>query len=628
MRRAFTPLLLIFLFLFLGFAGTGFAANKPCTATLPVPCKILRIFNNNPKGGSNIYAFFQSFIQKSDGNHADLWMQAQFKVTDWNSSFVSPRRFGTTRIRRGYIQIGNDLAGNGEGIAPGTSVDIVIPFYTQLITTTAANLGKVPDQYIDWWNSGRIYFFDTTAAYHSVKVTNDNGKPLRPGGGLPPPPVKYLKGAAVPSCTSSDGKKCSVPLFENAIEPYPNIPFQLQEYTLASAEGPPEITKYCNPPKTTSCAKIFLDYVNYNVSSLDSVFLPVAMGPLTKAGNSVDLGVMPPVPVPYVGTALPTVQFRQTLDKFSSGGANWPLYVPAYFDDKAHPGFPGSPAKACSLAPFPTGSTGIYNLPALPGSFNLLTASYQGARVNDAGEIVYPPVPPTLSSNPANYKAKYTNNACTQATSPPFVNPPNLGKAGKSIVDLWNKCYPSTMDTSKTCQDIRTVAKLFVQGSYFGNTACKNPQTPPFYITMQGVYGWVPIVNRGCTGLDLKKTKIQMGYEDAAAAYCRLQYNYATLPAGQQSTYTFNPYTALIHKLWSPILGGGLVSSAYAFSIDDKLSFKHVVAEGIILTIAGTKGLEFDPKAGQTAPVPTFIPGNTTDPAKNAEQIAEHCKLG
>jgi hypothetical protein len=35
-----------------------------------------------------------------------------------------------------------------------------------------------------------------------------------------------------------------------------------------------------------------------------------------------------------------------------------------------------------------------------------------------------------------------------------------------------------------------------------------------------------------------------------------------------------------------------LESSAYAFSIDDKVSFKHVVGTGIILAIAGANGLE------------------------------------
>jgi hypothetical protein len=135
---------------------------------------------------------------------------------------------------------------------------------------------------------------------------------------------------------------------------------------------------------------------------------------------------------------------------------------------------------------------------------------------------------------------------------------------------------------------------------------------------MRAVYGWVPIVNEGCTGVDLK-TDVA-AYTAAALAYCRLQYNYVTLPPLQKAKYTFNPYTAFIHAPYSPLLGGGVDSSAYAFSIDDKLSFKSVLAHGIILTVAGTKGLEFDKAAGQTAPVPTPIP--TT-----AAQIMDHCKL-
>ncbi len=187
-RTIITSLVLIFL-IFVGFVGNAVAQVPPVACPKPTdhaPKKTLRIYNNNPTNGNNIYVFFESFIQ--DPNKADLWMQACFRVTDWDSNFVSPRRFVTTRLRRAYIQIGND-----EGIAPGQSVKISIPFYTQLLTTTADNLGKVPDQYIDWWNSGRIVFFDSPAAYHSVKVTNSPDKTV-PGGGLHPLRSKFLVG--------------------------------------------------------------------------------------------------------------------------------------------------------------------------------------------------------------------------------------------------------------------------------------------------------------------------------------------------------------------------------------------------------------------------------------------------
>ena len=63
--------------------------------------------------------------------------------------------------------------------------------------------------------------------------------------------------------------------------------------------------------------------------------------------------------------------------------------------------------------------------------------------------------------------------------------------------------------------------------------------------------------------------------------YCDLQYNYLTDLLEKE---IFNPYTQLIHET--------LKSSAYAFSIDDKASFKRVIGGGIILAIAGANGLE------------------------------------
>jgi hypothetical protein len=88
----------------------------------------------------------------------------------------------------------------------------------------------------------------------------------------------------------------------------------------------------------------------------------------------------------------------------------------------------------------------------------------------------------------------------------------------------------------------------------------------------------VPITFGGCKGGALNDTA---GFKDAIGHYCDLQYNYLT---GIPETDIFNPFTRLIHD--------ALKSSAYAFSIDDKVSFKHVEGTGIILAIAGANGLE------------------------------------
>jgi len=570
MKRIFIPILTIF--------SAGFADGVAAQAiSVPAPpTKRIRIYNNSTDLTLN--AFIQSPIIS---NGADLWMQAQFKVSDWTSqggTFVSPRKFLTSKLYRAYVGIDNDV----KGIKPGGWVEITVPFYTQLKDVSASDLGMVSDQFIDWWNANRIYLFDSRAAYHSAQVTNVLDKTV-PGGGLPPPPVSYLGGAALPGCTSSDGSKCTVSLIESAINPPDGIPFQLQEYTFAAAEGPP-LNNTIAPPLRT---KIDLGKVNYNVSSLDSVFLPVAMGPLTKTGASV---------TQYVGTALPVAAVRSAIKKFSESagssklGGNWPYYVPVYFDDKVRAGFPSSSSRSCSLAPF--ADVGSYNLPKIPGAFNTIEESYKGS----AGG--FPPVPPILSSNPANWESIY-GKACTLPTSPPFVNPPALGTSGAAIVNLWKKCTANTSDTSTTCKQIRTVAKLFTTSF---NSACPHSGTPTQNKFMEAVYGWVPIVYNGCTGVDLVKVA---DFASTQQAYCNLQYNYLTLPPSERS-YIFNPYTAFIHKPYSL---GGIASSAYAFSIDDKLSFKSVLAEGVIIAIGGARGLE----------------NRTATPLPTKDTIFQHC---
>jgi hypothetical protein len=61
-----------------------------------------------------------------------------------------------------------------------------------------------------------------------------------------------------------------------------------------------------------------------------------------------------------------------------------------------------------------------------------------------------------------------------------------------------------------------------------------------------------------------------------------MQYNFFDLTVPAEDI--FNPYVALIHRT--------LQSNAYAFSIDDAVSFKSLPGDGIIVTVAGSHGLE------------------------------------
>jgi hypothetical protein len=490
-------------------------------AVAPPPTKTLVIYNDSPE--RTIYPVLAIGIKI--GN-PDLWMQAQFVSNFLNTNPYPP--FPTTFVYRAYINQKN-------GIPPKHSVEITVPFYSQLKQVTTDNIGVNNDQFIDWWNAARVYLFDSRTALDAAKITdgtNLDGTEHRPT------PIKFLAGAAKPIC-SSDNTTCEpINFLAYRIDPPFGVPFELQEYTFASAEGPP------NHPRP---AKIDLRWINYNISSLDSVYLPVAVGPLTNKS------------VPYVGTADSVAAFRTNLRSFNTNGDDWPYYLPVYFaDKKAHPTYPVVNGAACSLKPFTT----AYPLPKLPGTRNLLVGSYLNP----------PPVPPVLSSDPPNFPL----TTCVPATPPPFKTP-KLGKIGQGVLNLWHRCTESEIDTSTTCKDIRVVNNFFRQ-NYEDQCGVAPPPPPGDIAVIQGVYGWVPINYNGCQGKGLSTTP---GYATAIAKYCTLQYNYLdpTVPPKD----VFNPYTALIHRT--------LQSSSYAFSIDDELSFKHVVDDGIIITIGGNGGL-------------------------------------
>ncbi|HMK88024.1 MAG TPA: hypothetical protein VK446_00110 [Methylocystis sp.] len=590
-------------------SSAAHAAPQPCGSRIAyVPTKTLKVYNNSE---TTLYMFLQS-PEKSGSNVADLWMQSVCGVTDWtlNSGvYGSTRTFQTTRNYRAYI----DTGFSDGGIPQHGWIEIAVPFYTQLKAVTAANLGKVPDQYIDWWNAARTYYFDSAAGFNSALWTNDLGISKEQGGGLPQPAVQILAGAAAPTCVAhaQDGstKSCSINLTQVKINPPTGIPFQLQEYTFGSAEGPPLINNLQAPYRTSTG----LEWVNYNVSSLDSVFLPVAMGPV----DSTDPTGFPitGVKAEWVGSATSVQDFRDAIITFSNGGNNWPFLIPTYFDSKPHAGFPSSASYACSLAPFPSDyNYAAYDLPVVPGTFNVLTASWVGAPNSGAP---YPPTPPVMSSNPGNWSTipAYQDKQCNPPAPTPYVNPPALGLQGNQIVSLWRSCLNGG-DTSQTCQYINAIVPLF-QKSYTKSCPGKNPpwsfsgsgqnEVVPWQL-MTAVYGWVPVFFNSCAGYDLGRTALanNIDFKALQENYCRLQYNYLGVP----TQYIFNPYTKFIHGEFSqstPALG----STAYAFSIDDALSFIHFPSTGVVIAIGGTQGL-----VNQTgAPIPL-----------TEQEALQHCK--
>ena len=462
-----------------------------------VPTKTVTLYNNST---DTVFAFIQAPIKSNVPGLPpvrDLWMQAQFKVAD-----PSTQTFQTTRLYRIYVN-------RDSGIPPGGSVTINVPFYTQLLPTTASNLGTIPDQFIDWWNAMRVFVFDgkdeLNAAfnYNGDNTTDPNN--VKPN---PPFDVNPLAGAAVPTCTPIDTPCDPIVMKAYIVDPPTPILFQLVEYTFADAR--PDLT-------------IDLTHVNYNISAVDAVYLPVAIG---AHGNGTADNT-------YLGSTQAFAPFRATLAAFTANGTMWPFYIPAYYTAQA----PTTPL------PNPPAGVNAYPQPKIPGGQTVYFESFKSP----------PPAPPVLSSDTLSGTGV-------------------LGTLAQGTKDLWVQCTTSTADTSTTCVQIRQINQFFLAGF----NACHPNQPPPSVNDMLGsVYGWVQFPN--CAPLVTIP-----GYPQAIQTYCLLQYNFfdPSVPSAQY----FNPYVKLIHQT--------LASNAYAYSIDDAVSYLNRLGDGVVITVAGTRGLE------------------------------------
>ncbi len=290
------------------------------------------------------------------------------------------------------------------------------------------------------------------------------------------------------------------------------------EYTFAAAQGPP-----LNP-----VLSIDTDIVNFNISGVDQVYLPAAIG---AHGNATEANT-------YLGSTEPLATFRRGLVAFAANGALWPVYVPAYYAAE-NPTIP---------LPNPPPGSAPYPLPQIPSTNTVYAESFRDP----------PPAPPVLSSDTLNGIG-------------------DLGITAQGTLNLWKRCTGSITDGTATCQRIREVNEFFVTDYHQCFPNAPLPNTEDF---LRDVYGWVQFP--GCS----TPLSSAPGYTVAIDTYCTLQYNFfdsSVLP-----TYIFNPYVRLIHDT----IPGTLASNAYAFSIDDAVSFKSLPGDGIIVTIAGPNGLE------------------------------------
>jgi len=252
------------------------------------PAMTIKIYNNAKK--HNIYP-----VLSTGAAVTGKWLQAMMQV---------PRNQLDNRTYEKSGQFRLYLNPTGRGIPPGGMMEVQLPLATRL---TQATNGLQPNQFADWWGGGRIEIFAAPASDKApppeltalVARNNPKGPQMR---------VTPFAGADVPVCVSGCGKANFVPpIYHDVAGLKHNLPLQLTEYTLGAIID----------SKKNDFLLINPNNVDYDVSYVDTAFMPVAMEPFDNDQ------------VGYVGMITPVEDFNKAVDKFLANPKynGWPLFV-------------------------------------------------------------------------------------------------------------------------------------------------------------------------------------------------------------------------------------------------------------------------------------------------------------
>lgn len=264
-------------------ASTALGAATPVAAQADYPPMTIVIYNNSPD--YNIYP-----VLSTGAADTGQWLQAYMGVPKKDLKSRPYQKVGQFRLYLGLN--GNGL---GTGIPPKGEMRLTLPVATQLVKNAD---GKTPNQLADWWGGGRIEIFAAPkkdgkppkALTDAVTIRADQKK------------ITPLKGADLPECVK--GCSDSTPqIYHDPAGLEHNMPLQLTEYTLGAV----------NDKKDPMTINPF--NVDYDVSYVDTAFLPVAMEPFDNEQ------------VGYVGMVTSIDDFNTGLKTFLADYPGWPLMV-------------------------------------------------------------------------------------------------------------------------------------------------------------------------------------------------------------------------------------------------------------------------------------------------------------
>jgi hypothetical protein len=260
-------------------ASAALGAATPASAQAEYPRMTIVIYNNSPD--YNIYPVLSTGAATSG-----QWLQAYMEV---------PKKDLKTRLYEKVGQFRLYLAAKGNGIPPKGELRLTLPVATQLVKNAD---GTKPNQLADWWGGGRIEIFSAPAKDGKPPAALLDAINNRPDQTK----VSPIKGAELPDCVKGCGSG-ALQIYHDPAGLGHNLPLQLTEYTLGAV----------NDKKDPMTINPF--NVDYDVSYVDSTFLPVAMEPYDNEQ------------VGYVGMVSSIDDFNDAMDRFLGDYPGWPLFV-------------------------------------------------------------------------------------------------------------------------------------------------------------------------------------------------------------------------------------------------------------------------------------------------------------
>ena len=525
------------------FAALVLAASCPAKAQTACPATppnmTIKIFNDS----TDKWLFPELEVGLTN---PDVWIQAICNVPN---SQTGTHPYPTTLTNRFYIN-------PTTGIAPGTSVVITLPLYTQLVATVNA---AANNQYAEWWQGQNIQMFVSDTATPPLAFKENYSGATRPGQASL---TSLATNPTFPTCTGT-GTACTLAFKTDTQGTLgKNGPSQLIEATLGARQEQKVVND--SPPNALDVRN-----VDFDVSYVNVGYAPAAMGPV---GNDQVGYVGSPMPFGSPTSPATPKTFQGVLAQFLKDFPGWPRFVVTYAD--------GTTATVQKL---PSTLELVSRFSGANAPTDLEPTQVTGEPKSWPNSY-WPPIQ-ALRTDFAKFSQE-CHHSPTAASNPTFCDA--LLDVNALIAANYNQ-YKALI-TNKTCAGtaIPNTASAIISHVYswapwneglVASATC-NPPTVNLLENTPGYWTCDVAVPSGGT---CPAGKVDYSiYQKVKLEFDKLQYG--TLP---QQQFVFDPWVEFIHSAQYLNIPG-----VYSYSVDDAVGNIQAEGTGYIIDFESLKNLE------------------------------------